>query len=163
MVPYWRTPGITLKCCCYNLTSAVCFKQVEKHMKWLIDPLPVNVRVIVSVNVESCPAAWRYGSLSGRVRSLSQRESCFTGRQGKVLGVHPQWVWGGVGDLKEKAPSAGLGGEVRAEVGGKKRKWEWLQVVWTKKWKLIVTSWAERETQTGHVWEELVGLFLGRV
>lgn len=29
-------------------------------MKWLIDPLPVNVRVIVSVNVESCPAAWRY-------------------------------------------------------------------------------------------------------
>ncbi|XP_075820927.1 nephrocystin-3 isoform X1 [Microtus pennsylvanicus] len=34
-------------------------QQVEKHMKWLIDPLPVNVRVIVSVNVESCPAAWR--------------------------------------------------------------------------------------------------------
>ncbi|KAM8967655.1 nephrocystin-3 [Pelodytes ibericus] len=31
----------------------------EKHMKWLIDPLPVNVRVIVSVNVESCPQAWR--------------------------------------------------------------------------------------------------------
>ena len=29
------------------------FKQVEKHMKWLIDPLPVNVRVIVSVNVET--------------------------------------------------------------------------------------------------------------
>ncbi|MBZ3877413.1 Nephrocystin-3 [Sciurus carolinensis] len=34
-------------------------QQVEKHMKWLIDPLPVNVRVIVSVNVETCPAAWR--------------------------------------------------------------------------------------------------------
>lgn len=30
-------------------------------MKWLIDPLPVNVRVIVSVNVETCPQAWRYG------------------------------------------------------------------------------------------------------
>lgn len=29
-------------------------------MKWLIDPLPVNVRVIVSVNVETCPQAWRY-------------------------------------------------------------------------------------------------------
>lgn len=29
-------------------------------MKWLIDPLPVNVRVIVSVNVETCPPAWRY-------------------------------------------------------------------------------------------------------
>ncbi|KAL6076537.1 hypothetical protein STEG23_016718 [Scotinomys teguina] len=34
-------------------------QQVEKHMKWLIDPLPVNVRVIVSVNVETCPTAWR--------------------------------------------------------------------------------------------------------
>ncbi|GAB1294598.1 Nephrocystin-3 [Apodemus speciosus] len=34
-------------------------QQVEKHMKWLIDPLPVNVRVIVSVNVETCPVAWR--------------------------------------------------------------------------------------------------------
>ncbi|XP_008847642.2 nephrocystin-3-like, partial [Nannospalax galili] len=29
------------------------------YMKWLIDPLPVNVRVTVSVNVETCPAAWR--------------------------------------------------------------------------------------------------------
>ncbi|XP_006902609.1 PREDICTED: nephrocystin-3 [Elephantulus edwardii] len=34
-------------------------QQVEKHMKWLLDPLPVNVRVIVSVNVETCPPAWR--------------------------------------------------------------------------------------------------------
>ncbi|MBN3308032.1 NPHP3 protein, partial [Amia calva] len=34
-------------------------QQVERHMKWLIDPLPVNVRVIVSVNVETCPQAWR--------------------------------------------------------------------------------------------------------
>ncbi|KAE8596940.1 hypothetical protein XENTR_v10016289 [Xenopus tropicalis] len=34
-------------------------QQSEKHMKWLIDPLPVNVRVIVSVNVETCPQAWR--------------------------------------------------------------------------------------------------------
>ncbi|XP_058513216.1 nephrocystin-3 isoform X3 [Ochotona princeps] len=34
-------------------------QQVEKHMKWLLDPLPVNVRVIVSVNVETCPTAWR--------------------------------------------------------------------------------------------------------
>ncbi|KAB1283126.1 Nephrocystin-3 [Camelus dromedarius] len=37
-------------------------QQVEKHMKWLIDPLPVNVRVIVSVNVETCPPAWRYAA-----------------------------------------------------------------------------------------------------
>ncbi|XP_055509853.1 nephrocystin-3-like [Leucoraja erinacea] len=34
-------------------------EQAERHMKWLIDPLPVNVRVIVSVNVETCPQAWR--------------------------------------------------------------------------------------------------------
>ncbi|KAK1173639.1 nephrocystin-3 isoform X2 [Acipenser oxyrinchus oxyrinchus] len=34
-------------------------QQAERHMKWLIDPLPVNVRVIVSVNVETCPQAWR--------------------------------------------------------------------------------------------------------
>nr|XP_033785861.1 nephrocystin-3 isoform X1 [Geotrypetes seraphini]XP_033785862.1 nephrocystin-3 isoform X1 [Geotrypetes seraphini]XP_033785863.1 nephrocystin-3 isoform X1 [Geotrypetes seraphini] len=34
-------------------------QQAEKHLKWLIDPLPVNVRVVVSVNVETCPQAWR--------------------------------------------------------------------------------------------------------
>ncbi|XP_062926135.1 nephrocystin-3 isoform X2 [Mobula hypostoma] len=34
-------------------------EQAERHMKWLIDPLPVNVRVIVSVNVETCPQTWR--------------------------------------------------------------------------------------------------------
>ncbi|MEQ2176323.1 hypothetical protein GOODEAATRI_026755 [Goodea atripinnis] len=34
-------------------------QQAERHMKWLIDPLPVNVRVVVSVNVETCPEAWR--------------------------------------------------------------------------------------------------------
>uniref|UniRef100_A0A3Q2CAM0 Nephrocystin-3 n=1 Tax=Cyprinodon variegatus TaxID=28743 RepID=A0A3Q2CAM0_CYPVA len=32
---------------------------IFQHMKWLIDPLPVNVRVVVSVNVETCPQAWR--------------------------------------------------------------------------------------------------------
>uniref|UniRef100_A0A286XDD9 Nephrocystin-3 n=1 Tax=Cavia porcellus TaxID=10141 RepID=A0A286XDD9_CAVPO len=51
-------------------------QQVEKHMKWLIDPLPVNVRVIVSVNVETCPAAWRYASWD-RTKHLK-------GKQGKV-------------------------------------------------------------------------------
>ncbi|KAM6978092.1 nephrocystin-3 [Aplochiton taeniatus] len=34
-------------------------QHTERHMKWLIDPLPVNVRVVVSVNVETCPQAWR--------------------------------------------------------------------------------------------------------
>lgn len=33
-------------------------------MKWLIDPLPVNVRVVVSVNVETCPQAWRWDKSS---------------------------------------------------------------------------------------------------
>ncbi|KAI5933538.1 Nephrocystin-3 [Manis javanica] len=35
------------------------FKQVDKHMQWLIDPLPMNMRVIVSVNMETYPPAWR--------------------------------------------------------------------------------------------------------
>uniref|UniRef100_A0A8C5B7B7 Nephrocystin-3 n=1 Tax=Gadus morhua TaxID=8049 RepID=A0A8C5B7B7_GADMO len=34
-------------------------QNAERHMKWLIDPLPVNVRVVVSVNVETCPHTWR--------------------------------------------------------------------------------------------------------
>uniref|UniRef100_A0A8C9U029 Nephrocystin-3 n=1 Tax=Scleropages formosus TaxID=113540 RepID=A0A8C9U029_SCLFO len=34
-------------------------QHAERHMKWLIDPLPVNVRAVVSVNVETCPQAWR--------------------------------------------------------------------------------------------------------
>ncbi|XP_076617698.1 nephrocystin-3 isoform X2 [Chaetodon auriga] len=45
----------------FQINSAVflLFQQAERHMKWLIDPLPVNVRVVVSVNVETCPQAWR--------------------------------------------------------------------------------------------------------
>lgn len=35
-------------------------QNAERHMKWLIDPLPANVRVLVSVNVETCPQAWRF-------------------------------------------------------------------------------------------------------
>ncbi|KAJ3611035.1 hypothetical protein NHX12_021051, partial [Muraenolepis orangiensis] len=34
-------------------------QKAERHMKWLIDPLPVNVRVVLSVNVETCPHTWR--------------------------------------------------------------------------------------------------------
>ncbi|XP_012676699.2 nephrocystin-3 [Clupea harengus] len=34
-------------------------QNAERNMKWLIDPLPANVRVLVSVNVETCPPAWR--------------------------------------------------------------------------------------------------------
>ncbi|KAJ8320207.1 hypothetical protein KUTeg_001794 [Tegillarca granosa] len=35
------------------------FLQAEVHLKWLLDPLPVDSRVIVSVNEETCPQAWR--------------------------------------------------------------------------------------------------------
>ena len=35
------------------------FQQADVHLKWLLDPLPVDARVIVSVNEESCPQAWR--------------------------------------------------------------------------------------------------------
>ncbi|KAH0503568.1 Nephrocystin-3 [Microtus ochrogaster] len=51
-------------------------QQVEKHMKWLIDPLPVNVRVIVSVNVESCPAAWSAGRAGNLDKTLHQCLQC---------------------------------------------------------------------------------------
>lgn len=44
--------------------DSVCYfcisQNAERHMKWLIDPLPANVRVLVSVNVETCPQAWRF-------------------------------------------------------------------------------------------------------
>lgn len=39
-------------------------------MKWLIDPLPVNVRVVVSVNVETCPQAWRWDKIAWPRRVL---------------------------------------------------------------------------------------------
>ncbi|XP_069108020.1 nephrocystin-3-like [Argopecten irradians] len=35
------------------------FQQAEVHLKWLLDPLPVDTRVIVSVTDETCPQAWR--------------------------------------------------------------------------------------------------------
>lgn len=44
----------------FNLVFQLFPQQAERNMKWLIDPLPVNVRVVVSVNVETCPQAWRW-------------------------------------------------------------------------------------------------------
>ncbi|KAI8761259.1 nephrocystin-3, partial [Biomphalaria glabrata] len=41
------------------LDSVDRFKQADVHLKWLLDPLPVDARVIVSVNEETCPQAWR--------------------------------------------------------------------------------------------------------
>lgn len=59
-------------------------------MKWLIDPLPVNVRVIVSVNVETCPQPWRYVTfLSGftvaQVRVVSFDDSYWLASKQLVL------------------------------------------------------------------------------
>lgn len=53
--------SVQVKFCLFfqNNYSNIFLQQAERHMKWLIDPLPVNVRVVVSVNVETCPQAWR--------------------------------------------------------------------------------------------------------
>lgn len=48
---------------CINFATLLFLQQAERHMKWLIDPLPVNVRVVVSVNVETCPQAWRWDKI----------------------------------------------------------------------------------------------------
>lgn len=34
-------------------------QDAKNHFKWLLDPLPVGVRVVISVGVNSCPEAWR--------------------------------------------------------------------------------------------------------
>ncbi|PVD37428.1 hypothetical protein C0Q70_00018 [Pomacea canaliculata] len=41
------------------LDSVDRFPQAEVHLKWLLDPLPVDARVIVSVGETTCPQAWR--------------------------------------------------------------------------------------------------------
>ncbi|BFZ22072.1 hypothetical protein BsWGS_25111 [Bradybaena similaris] len=41
------------------LDSVDRFQQADVHLKWLLDPLPVDARVIVSANEETCPQAWR--------------------------------------------------------------------------------------------------------
>ncbi|KAJ6661992.1 hypothetical protein lerEdw1_012839 [Lerista edwardsae] len=51
-------------------------QQAEKHMKWLIDPLPVNVRVVVSVNVETCPQAWSARTAENMDTILQQCFQC---------------------------------------------------------------------------------------
>ncbi|XP_070569543.1 nephrocystin-3-like [Ptychodera flava] len=35
------------------------FRNAEIHLKWLLDPLPVDTRVVVSVDMDTCPPAWR--------------------------------------------------------------------------------------------------------
>ncbi len=34
-------------------------QNAESQLKWLLDPLPVDSRVIVSVDEDRCPAAWK--------------------------------------------------------------------------------------------------------
>ncbi|CAE1284086.1 NPHP3 [Acanthosepion pharaonis] len=41
------------------LDSIDLFQQAELHLKWLLDPLPVGVHVIASVNEKTCPQSWR--------------------------------------------------------------------------------------------------------
>ncbi|CAG5131837.1 unnamed protein product, partial [Candidula unifasciata] len=42
------------------LDSVDRFQQADVHLKWLLDPLPVDARVIVSASEETCPPAWRF-------------------------------------------------------------------------------------------------------
>lgn len=35
------------------------FQKPENHLKWLMDPLPVDLRIIVSVDMNRCPQAWK--------------------------------------------------------------------------------------------------------
>ncbi|CAH1790232.1 unnamed protein product [Owenia fusiformis] len=50
-----KTPGGII----LVLDSIDRFQQAEVHLKWLLDPLPVDTRVIVSVHKQSCPKSWR--------------------------------------------------------------------------------------------------------
>uniref|UniRef100_S4R6I1 Nephrocystin-3 n=1 Tax=Petromyzon marinus TaxID=7757 RepID=S4R6I1_PETMA len=75
-------------------------QHAERHLPWLIDPLPVNLRVVVSVNVETCPQPWRLwptlhlDALSpSHVKTLIQKECSTVGlsltdHQVKRLDIH---------------------------------------------------------------------------
>ncbi|XP_023932198.1 nephrocystin-3-like [Lingula anatina] len=41
------------------LDSVDRFRQGEHHLKWLLDPLPVDFRVVVTVHEDTCPQSWR--------------------------------------------------------------------------------------------------------
>ncbi|KAL4217270.1 Nephrocystin-3 [Mactra antiquata] len=41
------------------LDSVDRFQHAETHLKWLLDPLPVDARVIVSAHEDTCPQSWR--------------------------------------------------------------------------------------------------------
>lgn len=49
-----------LKVQIYLYSNLFLLQQAEIHLKWLLDPLPVDVRVIVTADEETCPQAWRY-------------------------------------------------------------------------------------------------------
>ncbi|KAK6166073.1 hypothetical protein SNE40_022850 [Patella caerulea] len=50
-----KSPGGTI----LVLDSIDRFEQAEVHLKWLLDPLPVDARVIVSAEENTCPQVWR--------------------------------------------------------------------------------------------------------
>ena len=41
----------------YQFNASV--QDVQRYFGWLLDPLPVGVRVVISVDVDSCPEEWR--------------------------------------------------------------------------------------------------------
>ncbi|XP_014679399.1 PREDICTED: nephrocystin-3-like [Priapulus caudatus] len=48
------------------------FQNAEMHMKWLLDPLPVDTRIVATVDGDTCPLAWRAWP-SVRLDPLSNR------------------------------------------------------------------------------------------
>ncbi|KAK3582860.1 hypothetical protein CHS0354_012470 [Potamilus streckersoni] len=50
-----KTPGGTI----LVLDSLDRFQQAEVHLQWLLDPLPVDTRIIVSAHEDTCPQPWR--------------------------------------------------------------------------------------------------------
>ena len=43
-----------------SIVFILIFQQTELYLKWLLDPLPIEARVIVSAQEETCPQTWRY-------------------------------------------------------------------------------------------------------
>ncbi|KAK2146989.1 hypothetical protein LSH36_575g02042 [Paralvinella palmiformis] len=51
-----KTPGGVV----LVLDSIDRLQNAESHLKWLLDPLPVDTRVIISVQDNTCPSSWKF-------------------------------------------------------------------------------------------------------
>ncbi|XP_061410633.1 nephrocystin-3 [Lethenteron reissneri] len=101
-LPFWleRLSARRQGCIILLIDSIDRIQHAERHLPWLIDPLPVNLRVVVSVNVETCPQPWRLwptlhlDALSpSHVKTLIQKECSTVGlnltdHQVKRLDIH---------------------------------------------------------------------------